>query len=333
MKPKIPDLTAELWALVLQIPRGKVASYGDIARVLGDVVASRHVGHAMMHHRHTTGCPCHRLVRMDGTLGQFVTGNPLDKARALEAEGIEVSGGRTDLPRYRYDGLTCAHPPLMLLAEYQQAMAKRACAEISRSRIERLGGVDVSYVPKTNMAVAAFVEIDLPACEIAYQQTLSQPVVFPYVPSYLAFRELPILQELLSLVRQLRSLPDAILVDGSGMLHPRRAGIATMLGVSCDVCTIGVTKKHLAGRVDVEDFPPRGFREVYLDDHVQGFAVLPGSGTNKPLYISPGFGIDVATSLSVVQQVLCGRRLPEPIYWADRLSRQAARRSANAFVG
>ena len=331
MMPIIPDLTAELWTLVHQIPRGNVASYGDIARFLGDVVASRYVGHAMMHHRHPLDCPCHRLVRIDGTLGRFVTGDTQDKLRALEAEGVDIAGGQVDLLRYRFTSFKSIRPPLALLAEYQRTVAKRAIrAEISLRPIKRCGGVDVSYVPRTNLAVAAFVEIRWPSCEVIYQQLITRPVVFPYVTSYLAFRELPMLTELLSLVREERPLPDVVLVDGSGILHPRRAGIATLLGVACDVYTIGVTKKRLAGRVDLKGLTARGFCDVFMDDQVRGVALLPRSGTNKPLYVSPGFGVNVATSLSVVQHVLCGRRLPEPIYWADRLSRKAAQRDTES---
>ena len=113
-------------------------------------------------------------------------------------------------------------------------------------------------------------------------------------------------------------------------MTPTATEPSALLGVACDVYTIGVTKKRLAGRVDLKGLTARGFCDVFMDDQVRGVALSPGSGTNKPLFVSPGYGVNVATSLSVVQHVLCGRRLPEPIYWADRLSRNAAQRDTES---
>ncbi len=328
MLPTIPDLTTELWALARQIPAGNIATYGDLAKSLGDVAASRYVGHVMLHHNHTSTCICHRVVRADGSVGKFISGDVNDKIRALANEHVVVENQRVQLESYRFLGFISKHP-LKQLADFQRVAAQRSqIADVSSDSIKRIGGVDLSYVAGSKLAVAALVDMDLCTRKVWHQQLITRLITFPYVTSYLAFRELPILTELINEYRKHTVLPDVIMVDGSGILHPRRAGIATMLGVATGVKTIGITKKHLAGQVKRAPIAACDVREITLDGELSGYAVLPGSGTQKPLYVSPGFGVDVQTSLSILQQTLLGRRLPEPIYWADRVSREATKRQA-----
>jgi deoxyribonuclease V len=115
------------------------------------------------------------------------------------------------------------------------------------------------------------------------------------------------------------------MVDGTGRLHPRHAGIATHLGVVARQPTIGVTKKLLCGRVDVEGMRPLDSRPVELEGRPIGAAVRPTAGSRRPIFVSPGHRVDVALAETLVRRLLAGRRLPEPLYWADRFSRAAAR--------
>ena len=116
-----------------------------------------------------------------------------------------------------------------------------------------------------------------------------------------------------------------VLVDGAGMLHPRRAGIACHLGVVTGVPTIGVTKKLLCGQVDIDGMRPLESRPVVLEDQLVGAAIRPTSGSRRPLFVSPGNGLDLASAEQMVRAVLSGRRLPLPLYWADHLSRRHAK--------
>ena len=131
--------------------------------------------------------------------------------------------------------------------------------------------------------------------------------------------------ELLDQVRSAGRLPEVILVDGSGMLHPRHAGIATHLGVAASVATVGITKKLLCGRAQIAELGPGQSCPVVYQERVVGAALRGTSGSRRPLYVSPGHRVDVAFAERLVRQLLTGRRLPEPIYWADRLSRAAVR--------
>jgi deoxyribonuclease V len=116
-----------------------------------------------------------------------------------------------------------------------------------------------------------------------------------------------------------------VLVDGTGILHPRHAGIATHLGVVASLATVGVTKKLLCGLVDIEGMQPLESRPVLLDDRLTGVAIRPTSGSRRPIYVSPGHRVDMAFSEQLVRRLLLGRRLPEPLAWADRLSRRHAK--------
>jgi len=98
-----------------------------------------------------------------------------------------------------------------------------------------------------------------------------------------------------------------------------------MLGVELDWPTIGVTKKRLFGRVDISALSPGASRPVIHDGETLGVALLGKTGTARPLYVSPGHRVNVDSAADVVARLLAGRRLPVPIYWADRLSRAAAR--------
>ncbi len=116
-----------------------------------------------------------------------------------------------------------------------------------------------------------------------------------------------------------------VMVDGTGILHPRRAGIASHLGVVAGIPTIGVTKKLLCGQVDIKGLRPLESRPVLLDEEPVGAAVRPTSGSLRPLFVSPGSGVDLASAVRIASAVLAGKRLPLPLYWADRLSRQGAK--------
>lgn len=323
--PVIPDFDAETARLTRQIPRGRVSTYGDIADALGDRIASRYVGQFMLHHDHATDCPCHRVVRANGDIGHYITSSVEEKVALLRKESIPVVNGRVDLHDWRWRAFH-AEQPLAELRGYQEQIQTRLRLDADDSlSIEEVGGVDVSFVPRSNRAVGVLVVVSVRTGELLRHVTHRASVTFPYISGYLAFRELPLLLGLVDKARQEIALPPVTLVDGSGILHPRRSGIASMLGCAANIVTIGVTKKHLWGSVDREGMLSYAPRPILVDDRVQGFALLPPTRSRKPLYISPGHGIDAEQARDVVQRVMGTRRLPIPIYWADRLSREAAR--------
>jgi deoxyribonuclease V len=322
----IPDLPAELRGLIRQIPRGRVATCGGLAEALGNVVAARWVGHFLQHHDHDPACPCHRVVLKGGVLGRFVAGTAAEKETLLADEGIDVSGGVIDLARFGWTDFRSPRP-LEALKRVQEEVLARAVVS-RRSRLpELVGGVDVSY-PQPGIGVAAYALVDVASGELVWSHTVRHAVCFPYITSFLSFRELPPHMALLDEVRQAGRLADVVLVDGSGRLHPRHAGIATHLGVVADVSTIGVTKKLLCGQCAFQGLGPGESCPVVFDEQIVGVALRPTAGSARPIFISVGQRVNLGFAERLVRQLLGGRRLPAPLYWADRLSRLAGRKPA-----
>lgn len=306
-----------------QVPAGRVTTYGAIARALGDVVASRWVGHYLLHHPHNPDCPCHRVVRACGDLGGYVNGSAQEKRRRLQQDGVIVRGERVELGRFYWDTFRSSRP-LVKLRDLQRKLAQKVSLSDSPRHVRTVGGVDVSYT-SGGQAVAACAVLDLERSELLRSTTLRGEVRFPYISSFLAFRELPMLLKIARQVQQDGIRPDIWIVDGSGVLHPRRAGIASMLGVVLQASTIGITKKLLCGAVSLKGMTAGEARPVCEDGMPLGFALSHRSSSRRPLYISPGHRVSVSQALEVIQRQTVRSGLPEVIYWADRLSRRAAK--------
>ncbi len=327
----IPDLPHALQRLLKQIPRGRVTTYGELARALGDIGAARWVGEYLAAHPHDDGCPCHRVVRSTGDVGLYVTRHSADKTEKLRQEGVNVADGRVDLSRFSFNAFRSS-APLAALCELQQRIPGQLRMVPLQRTPQHVGGVDVSYVSRTE-AVAAFVLVDVPSCQLVWSASVRADVTFPYISGYLSFRELPILLKLFEAVRSADRVPDVTFVDGNGILHPRRAGSASCFGLAAGTPTIGVGKKLLCGRVDANECTEEladecaglHVQRIVHNDEPVGFAVQAGP-KNRPFFVSPGHLTDLSTALSATRLVLGNRRLPLPIAFADRESRKEAQR-------
>jgi len=322
--PSLPDLPAELERLVAQIPSGKVTTYGDLAKALGNVVAARWVGTFLLHDPRSADWPTHRVIRADGSLGLYAHGDEAAKARRLQEEGVRLRRGKVDLNTYGVDSFQTSRP-LESLRRLQDRLPSACVLQADETEPRTIAGLDVSYAGG-NVGVGGYALVDAASGELLWSTTVRCEVNFPYISSYLAFRELPVLVQLLQAARSADSLADVFMVDGAGIMHPRRAGIAAHFGVLADVPTIGITKKLLAGRFDEHNAAVREPRRVTHGDDVLGAAMRPRETSNKFIWASPGHRMDVETATAITLQTLRGRRLPEPIHWADRLSRQACSR-------
>lgn len=207
-------------------------------------------------------------------------------------------------------------------AALQRQLAGRVRLE-SRlpAKVRRVAGVDVSYRRGGADFFAAVVVLELPDLAVAEQITAADRVSFPYVPGLLSFRELPVL---LQAFRRLATVPDAVLVDGQGIAHPRRLGLASHLGLWLELPTVGCAKSRLCG----EHGTPgrrRGDRvPLMLDDEPVGTLLTTRDGV-KPLYVSPGHLIDVPGAADLVMRCAGRYRLPEPTRLAHHLANRARR--------
>ena len=265
MLPEIPDLPEELNRLLDQVPPGQVTTYGALAGALGNRIAARWVGHFTLNLPHHDQCLCHRVVRATGELGRYIAGDTREKAKRLEAEDVRVESDVVDLARFGFDpGRFVGPRPLERLQRYQEELTAKVSLRASRKMPTMIGGVDVSY-PAPDEGIAGYALVELESGQVVWSTTVRRGIGFPYITSYLAFRELPILLSLLKVVREAGRMADVLLVDGSGILHPRRAGVASHLGVVASVPTIGVTKKQnfdFGHATTIEEYRPAVVGEI-----------------------------------------------------------------------
>jgi deoxyribonuclease V len=179
-----------------------------------------------------------------------------------------------------------------------------------------IAGVDMAAGKVGHPARAAVVVLNYPELEVVATETTCGELSLPYIPGLLSFRELPLI---LSALKKLRVTPDLFMVDGQGIAHPRRFGLASHLGLFTGRPTIGCAKSCLCG----QSLPPgqeAGSLSYLKDgDEVIG-AVLRTRAGVKPVYVSIGSGIGLESAVEWVGAVNCGYRLPEPI----RLAHTAA---------
>lgn len=178
-----------------------------------------------------------------------------------------------------------------------------------------IGGVDVSI--KTEFARAAIVVLRYPELTPIEAAVEDAPLLFPYIPGLLAFREGP---AVLAAWNKLQNKPDLLMFDGQGIAHPRGVGIASLMGLWLERPTIGVAKSRLYG-LHSEVGPARGDRVDLLDKNTNIIgSVLRTREKTNPLYISPGHLIDVEHATRFVMDCLAGYRLPEPTRWAHNVA-------------
>ena len=181
---------------------------------------------------------------------------------------------------------------------------------------DTVAGVDVGFVDGGKITRAAVAVLSFPSLELVEWQTVLTETTFPYVPGLLSFREVPAILEALS---KLKRLPDMILCDGQGYAHPRRLGIACHLGIITDIPTIGVAKTRLTGSYGVVPEHRGGWVELIDRDEIIG-AVLRTREHVKPLYISAGHRVSLATAIHYVMACVTKYKLPETTRWAHRLA-------------
>jgi len=179
-----------------------------------------------------------------------------------------------------------------------------------------IGGADVGFEQGGEITRAALVILEYPSLAVIEHRVARIATTMPYIPGYLSFRETP---ALLAAWQQLTHHPDLLLVDGQGVAHPRRLGVASHFGLMVDVPTIGVAKKRLCGTFTPPDAEPGSYQPL-MDKEQQIGWVLRSKSRCNPLFISTGHRVSQATALHWVQNCLRGYRLPEPTRWADAVA-------------
>ncbi|MDD5036253.1 MAG: deoxyribonuclease V [Methylococcaceae bacterium] len=182
--------------------------------------------------------------------------------------------------------------------------------------VRRVAGVDCGFEQGGSVIRAAVAVLSFPGLEPVEQAVAHLATAFPYVPGLLSFREIP---AVLAALEKLAVLPDLLLVDGQGLAHPRRLGIACHLGLLTNLPALGVGKTRLIGS---HEEPPqcRGGWVPLMDGQERIGAVLRSRAGVKPLFISAGHRINLESSVDWVMRCTTHYRLPETTRHAHRLA-------------
>ncbi|HRJ62351.1 MAG TPA: endonuclease V, partial [Azospirillaceae bacterium] len=191
----------------------------------------------------------------------------------------------------------------------------------------RIAALDAHYDEAAGVAFAAAALISVPARMLEASALAALPIAFPYVSGFLSFREAPAMLKALALLPG--PSPDLLVVDGQGLAHPRRCGLACHVGVLAGLPAVGLAKSRLTGRFDPPgpdkgDWSPLISRKQWV-----GAAVRTRAG-HSPIFVSPGHRVSIESAVRLALAFTGKWRLPEPIRIADALSRTHGTRGAAA---
>lgn len=227
------------------------------------------------------------------------------------------------MPYYRPPGPAPDPQLVQSLTRQQQEMRLRVRTEPLAAEPQLIAGCDSSF-PTPDTILSVFVVLKFPSLELVEKVYHYGPVEMPYVPGFLSFREAPnVIRAFARLVHR----PDIIMVDGHGIAHPRRMGIAAHLGVLLDMPTFGVAKQKLTGIFSEPGFE-RGQLSPLTDPKTGELIgeVIRSKNKVLPLFVSPGHRCDQATATRLTLACLRGYKLPEPTrladYWAEEFKRE-----------
>ncbi|MCW4010762.1 MAG: endonuclease V [Candidatus Bathyarchaeota archaeon] len=203
--------------------------------------------------------------------------------------------------------------------EFSIKKARRAQALLAQKVIAKdvlpaearlVAGVDAAYAG--DLGFGAVAVLDYESMQILETQTATLRVKFPYVATLLSFRELPLL---VACIRKLKLQPDVFLVDGHGVAHSYRLGLASHLGVVLGKPTVGVAKNRLIGE------PKQVGKDHFLVQNGEALAaVVQTQRGAKPVYVSVGNMVSLKSAVNIVKHCIRDARVPEPIQAAHRLA-------------
>lgn len=190
----------------------------------------------------------------------------------------------------------------------QKKLRDRIVLQPLPEKIELIAGADISFNRYSDEIYAGIVILQLPKLNIVARTGVQSIAKFPYVPGLLSFREAP---SLLEVWEKLSVRPDVLVLDGQGIAHPRRLGIAAHLGLLIDLPTIGCGKTLLTGKYE-EPEEIAGSASPLIDKGEVIGAVLRTKNRVKPVYISPGHKADIQSSVELMMRCVTKYRIPEP---------------------
>ena len=180
--------------------------------------------------------------------------------------------------------------------------------------VETIGGMDLTFEKLNDnptRAWASLVVIELKTLKPIYKHVVEDIVDFPYIPTFLAFRELPLL---LKLYETAKVKPDVYFIDGQGLAHPRGCGIASHFGVETGEVSVGVAKNRLFGYGKEPSSERGSYTYLRYKGKIVG-AIVRTKEKAAPVYVSVGHRISLKTAIELVLKT-SKYRVPEPTRFA-----------------
>lgn len=200
-------------------------------------------------------------------------------------------------------------------AEIQQRLSSRVKLHWDNREISFLGGADCGYNTARTRIAAVIVVFKMPEFKIVDLSKVVREVSFPYIPGFLNFREGP---AFLEAFKKIRIKPGVLLVDGNGIAHPRKMGLASYMGVLLDACTIGCAKKpFFPYKLPGEN---KGDYTFFTNKDEKVGLCLRTREKVKPIFVSPGHKIDFTGAMNLVLDCTT-YRIPEPLRQAHDIAR------------
>ncbi|WP_200837073.1 deoxyribonuclease V [Dyadobacter sp. 3J3] len=174
--------------------------------------------------------------------------------------------------------------------------------------IQTIAGADISLNRFSEIIFAGIVILRYADLQPIGYSLIESRTRFPYVPGFLAFREVPALVQALE---QIPLKPDVLMLDGHGIAHPRSMGIATHFGALTGMATLGCAKNILFGKWQEPGIQKGDFSPIMNKEEMIGYALRSKLKTN-PVFISPGNRMSLKDSLDIAIRCAGNYRLPEP---------------------
>lgn len=197
----------------------------------------------------------------------------------------------------------------------QNELRSKLDIEERKLSITTIGGADISLNLYSTTIYAGIILLSFPELQPYAYSLVKAETHFPYIPGYLAFREAP------ALVRgweQIPDKPDVLVVDGHGIAHPRRLGIAAHFGVLTGQVSMGCAKNILTGKFE-EPAIEKGSYSPIVDKNEQIGYAFRSKNKTAPVYVSAGYGLGLQNSLDIIKQCTGKYRIPEPTRLAHEL--------------
>ena len=197
------------------------------------------------------------------------------------------------------------------LKEEQIKLAKKIKVKDDFDKLELVAGVDQTFIENNKKIISSVVVMDYKTKQVIEKESVIMDTTFPYIHGLLSYRESPAIIQAIS---KLKNKPDVLLIDGHGICHPRKIGMASHTGLLLDIPTIGVAKNLLCGEI-------KGGK-IYIDDEIRGKEVKTKEQAN-PIYISPGYRISLKTAVEIINNCMNPpHKYPEPLYLAHRYAKK-----------